>query len=103
MAKKKKKKQTKGGFEYKLEVYGLLLLLASVLGIGKYGPVGRMISSFALFKIICAPAYNKFCPVNILTAEFVPTGIKTGVLISPWGVINSPALAFEFLSFFITL
>lgn len=51
MAKKKKKKQTKGGFEYKLEVYGLLLLLLSVLGIGKYGPVGRMISSFALFLV----------------------------------------------------
>ena len=51
MAKKKKKKQTKGGFEYKLEVYGLLLLLASVLGIGKYGPVGRMIASFALFLV----------------------------------------------------
>ena len=51
MAKKKRKKQTKTGFEYKLEVYGLLLLLASILGIGKYGPVGRMISSFALFLV----------------------------------------------------
>ena len=52
MAKKKKKKQTKGGIEYKLEVYGLLLLLASVLGIGKYGPAGRMIASFALFLLV---------------------------------------------------
>ena len=51
MAKKKKKRQTKKGFQYKLEVYGLLLLLASILGIGKYGPVGRMIASFALFLV----------------------------------------------------
>mgnify|MGYP003392776435 FL=1 len=51
MAKKKRKKKTKKGFEYKLEVYGLLLLLAAILGIGKYGPVGRIISSFALFLV----------------------------------------------------
>lgn len=51
MAKKKHKKKTKKGFEYKLEVYGLLLLLAAILGIGKYGPVGRIISSFALFLV----------------------------------------------------
>ena len=51
MAKRKRKKQAKKGFEYKLEVYGLILLLASILGIGKYGPVGRMISSFALFLV----------------------------------------------------
>ena len=51
MAKKKHKKKTKKGFEYKLEVYGLLFLLAAILGIGKYGPVGRIISSFALFLV----------------------------------------------------
>ena len=51
MAKKKRKKQSKKGFEYKLEVYGLILLLASILGIGKFGPVGKMISSFALFLV----------------------------------------------------
>lgn len=51
MAKKKRKKQSKKGFEYKLELIGLLLLLASILGIGKYGPVGRMIASFALFLV----------------------------------------------------
>ena len=51
MAKRKRKKQSKKGFEYKLEVYGLILLLASILGIGKFGPVGRMISSFALFLV----------------------------------------------------
>ncbi len=51
MAKKKRKKQTKKGFEYKLEVYGLVLFLAAILGIGKLGPVGRLIASFALFLV----------------------------------------------------
>ncbi len=51
MAKKKKKKQTKKGFEYSAELYGIVLLLCSILGIGKYGPVGRLISSFALFLV----------------------------------------------------
>ena len=51
MAKRKRKKQSKKGFEYKLEVYGLILLLVSILGIGKFGPVGKMISSFALFLV----------------------------------------------------
>ena len=51
MAKKKKKKQTKKGFEYSAELYGIILLLCSILGIGKYGPVGRLISSFSLFLV----------------------------------------------------
>lgn len=51
MAKKKKRKQTKKGFEYKVELYGIVFLLCSILGIGKYGPVGRLISSFSLFLV----------------------------------------------------
>ena len=31
--------------------------------------------------------------VNDFTEEFVPTGIKIGVSISPWGVFKRPALA----------
>ena len=51
MAKKKKKKQTKKGFEYSVELYGIIFLLCAILGIGKYGPVGRLISSFSLFLV----------------------------------------------------
>ena len=51
MAKRKRKKQTKKGFEYKHEVLGIILLVASVLGIGKLGVVGKLISSFALFLV----------------------------------------------------
>ena len=51
MAKRKRKKQTKKGFEYKYEVLGIILLVASILGIGKLGVVGKLISSFALFLV----------------------------------------------------
>lgn len=49
MAKKKKKKEVKKGFEHLEELYGVLLILCAILGIGKYGPVGRFITSFSVF------------------------------------------------------
>ena len=51
MAKRKKKKETKKGFAHSIELYGVLLVLASILGIGRYGPVGNMIASFAIFLV----------------------------------------------------
>ena len=51
MAKQKKKKVTKKGFEHSAELYGILCILISILGIGEYGPVGRVIASFALFLV----------------------------------------------------
>ena len=51
MAKKKKKKEEKKGFAYKVELYGVLFVLAAVLGLGRYGPVGGLISSFAVFLV----------------------------------------------------
>ena len=51
MAKRKKKKETKKGFSHSRELYGILLVLASILGIGRYGPVGGMIASFAIFLV----------------------------------------------------
>ncbi len=51
MAKRKKKKETKKGFSHSIELYGVLLVLASILGIGRYGPVGGMIASFAIFLV----------------------------------------------------
>ncbi len=49
MAKKKKKKDTKNKFEYAAELYGVLFVLIAILGLGKYGPMGRFITSFFLF------------------------------------------------------
>ncbi len=51
MAKQKKKKVTKKEFEHSAELYGILCILISILGIGEYGPVGRVIASFALFLV----------------------------------------------------
>ena len=51
MAKRKNKKNVKKGFEYSAELYGVLLVLASILGIGKYGPIGKLIASFAIFLV----------------------------------------------------
>lgn len=49
MAKKKKKKEVKKSFDHMVELYGVLLILCAILGIGKYGPVGRFITSFSVF------------------------------------------------------
>lgn len=51
MAKVKKKKQTKKEFKYSAELYGVLLILCAILGIGKYGPIGKLLTSFALFLV----------------------------------------------------
>jgi len=52
MAKKKEKKEpSKKGFEYKNEINGIILILVSIIGICRYGPVGEIISSFAIFLV----------------------------------------------------
>lgn len=52
MAKRKKKKVVKTTkFKYTAELYGIILILSAILGIGMYGPVGRMIASFGLFLV----------------------------------------------------
>ena len=51
MAKRKRRKVQKSSFEHKNELLGIALILVSILGIGKYGIVGRAIASFALFLV----------------------------------------------------
>ena len=51
MAKKKTKREKKKGFAYSSELYGVIFLLTGIIGIGKYGPVGNLISSFAVFLV----------------------------------------------------
>lgn len=51
MAKHKRKKESKKGFAYSSELYGILFILAAILGIGRYGPVGGMIASFSVFLV----------------------------------------------------
>lgn len=49
MAKKKKSKNSKKEFQHSAELYGVIYILCSILGLGKYGPVGRFINSFFVF------------------------------------------------------
>ncbi len=50
MAKRKRRKSSpKRDNEFIIQLYGVILLIAAILGMGKYGPVGRMIASFGLF------------------------------------------------------
>ena len=50
MAKRKRRKtSTKQTLELKTEVYALLFIIIAIIGLGKLGPVGRIIASFSLF------------------------------------------------------
>ncbi len=69
MAKKKKKKENKKEFAYSCELYGILLILAAILGIGKYGPVGCLIASFGLF--LTGVGYNVFLVVLFIIGGYL--------------------------------
>ena len=69
MAKKKKKKQVKTTFKYSAELYGVVFLLCSILGIGKYGPAGRLIASFGLFLV--GSLYNVFLVVLFIVGGYL--------------------------------
>ena len=56
--KKKKKTKSKSTLEIGIEVYALLLIFISILGLGKLGPVGKLITSFSLF--LTGSAYMPF-------------------------------------------
>ena len=50
MAKKKEKKEEEGKqYKYHSELMGLLLLLIAIIGLGDFGPIGKIISGFAIF------------------------------------------------------
>ena len=52
MAKRKSRSSKKNKKPaYLVDLYGILIVLVAILGIGKYGPAGRFIASFALFLV----------------------------------------------------
>ena len=51
MAKRKRRKVVKTKFKYTAELYGIIFVLVAILGLGKYGPVGRMFASFGIFLV----------------------------------------------------
>ena len=65
---KKKKKKEEKTFGYSAELRGILLILAGILGIGMYGPVGRLIASFGLYLV--GSLYMVFLLVLILVGGY---------------------------------
>lgn len=52
MAKKKTRKNPKKkGSNYQIELIGLLLIVIAIIGFGRFGPVGNLISNFAAFLV----------------------------------------------------
>ena len=49
MAKRKKRKIEKEPMSYQVELGGIILILIAIIGIGRFGPVGRLIGSFGVF------------------------------------------------------
>lgn len=50
MAKRKRKSEaTTNNFKFSVEILGLILILIAIIGLGKFGPVGKVIKDFAIF------------------------------------------------------
>ena len=64
MAKKKRKKVVKEKYQFSGQLWGIVLILIAVLGIGKLGIVGRFIASFGLF--VAGSVYMVFLAAILL-------------------------------------
>ena len=64
MAKRKRRRTRKAKLEISIEIYAILLVIAAILGVGKFGPVGRLIASFGLF--VSGSVYMVFLVVLFL-------------------------------------
>ena len=49
MAKRKRRRAKKEKVTISIEFYAIIWIIAAILGIGKLGPVGKLIASFSLF------------------------------------------------------
>ena len=49
MAKRKKRKETAKQRTYQVELGGIILILIAIIGVGRFGPVGKLIGSFGVF------------------------------------------------------
>ncbi len=68
MAKKKRKRQKQQTSEISIELYAIVLFIMAILGIGKLGPVGRLIASFGLF--LTGSIYMIFLLILLLIAVY---------------------------------
>ncbi|MBR1936300.1 MAG: cell division protein FtsK [Bacilli bacterium] len=68
MAKRKRRRQKKETIEISIELYAVCLVILTIIGIGKLGPAGRLISSFGLF--LTGSLYMVFLFVLFLTGIY---------------------------------
>ena len=68
MAKKKRKKVVKEKYQFSGQLWGIVLILIAVLGIGKLGIVGRFIASFGLF--VTGSVYMVFLAAILLIGVY---------------------------------
>lgn len=70
MAKRKEaKEENKKGFGASTELFGLIIILISVIGIGRFGPVGNLIGSFAIF--LSGTLYNFLLFLLLITGVYM--------------------------------
>ncbi len=69
MAKKKKRKSNKEQNSHLIELLGVALVLISILGIGRYGLVGKLVSAFAVF--LTGVGYNIVLIVLLILGGYI--------------------------------
>ncbi len=70
MAKRKKKKSKKtSSIEIGIELYAILIIFITIIGLGKLGPVGKAITSFSLF--LTGSAYMLFLILMLILGIYV--------------------------------
>ena len=73
MAKKKKSKSsTSSKNKVSIEFVGLILILISIIGIGVFGPVGKLIKEFAIFlaEVLKHNGFRKYNYVDSTTIGY---------------------------------
>ena len=70
MAKRKKKKSKKtSSIEISIELYAILIIFITIIGLGKLGPVGKVITSFSLF--LTGSAYMLFLILMLVLGVYI--------------------------------
>ena len=68
MAKRKRRRTRSGKIQISVEIYALILIILAILGVGKLGPVGRLIASFGLF--VSGSAFMIFLVLLFITGIY---------------------------------
>ena len=68
MAKRKRRRTRSGKIQISVEIYALILIILAILGVGKLGPVGRLIASFGLF--VSGSAFMVFLVLLFITGIY---------------------------------